>query len=79
MIYAVRHIDNGLSMCNIKEMEGGIIRLRELFRGGAFADGPGYYSRMFNLIADGIRSDYGPLLEGDEITLPSSASWAPTR
>ena len=76
MIYAMRHIDTGLSMCNIREMEGGIIRLRELFRTGVFMGESGYYSRLFNLIADGIRKDYGSLLEGDEIVFIDLVRWA---
>ena len=76
MIYAMRHIDSGLSMCNIKEVEGGILRLRELFKKGSFLGESGYYSRLFNLIVKGIRKDYGVLLEGDELSFIELVKWA---
>ncbi len=76
MIYAMRHIDTGLSMCNIKEVESGILRLKELFKNGLFLGESGYYSRLFSLIADGVRKDYGLLLEGDEIPFFELVKWA---
>ena len=76
MVYAMRHIDAGLSMCNIKEVEGGILRLKSLFRDGFLPEESGYYSRLFNLIVEGIRKDYGVLLEGDEIIFIDLVKWA---
>ena len=76
MIYALRHIDIGLSMCNLAEMEDGLIQLRDLFRGGEFHADSGYYGRLFNMIANGIRKYYGPLLEGDEIPFLDLVKWA---
>ena len=76
MIYAMRHIDSGLSMCNIKEVEEGFLRLTNLFRNGLIMEDSGYYSHLFNLIAEGIRNDYGVLLEGDEIPFIDLVKWA---
>ena len=76
MIYAMRNIDVGLSMCNIAEVEYGINRLRALFKGGALWSESGYYGRLFNLIVDGIRADYGPLLDGTEIDFLDLVKWA---
>ena len=65
MIYAIRHVDVGLSICNIPEMEEGILRLRELFRGEKLWRELGYYGTLFSVIAESIKADYGTLLEGD--------------
>lgn len=65
MVYAMRHVDVGLSMCNIPEMEAGILRLRELFRSEKFWKESGNYGIPFSVIAESIRNDYGPLLNGD--------------
>jgi len=65
MVYAMRDVDVGLSMCNISEMESGILSLRELFRSEKFWRESGYYGVLFSIIAESIREDYGVLLEGD--------------
>ena len=76
MVYAMRHIDVGLSMCNISEVEDGIVRLRELLKGNHLNDAIGPYSRMFHLVAEGVVRDYGPLLEDDEISFLELVKWA---
>lgn len=76
MVYAMRHIDVGLSMCNMREVEDGIIRLRELLKDESGLEESGYCSRMFHLIAYGILEDYGPLLKEDELHFLSLVKWA---
>ena len=77
MIYAMRHVDVGLSMCNISEMEDGILRLRELFRDENVWREFGYYGMLFSVIAESIREDYGVLLEGEgEIPFIDLVKWA---
>ena len=77
MVYAMRRVDVGLSMCNIPEVEGGILRLRKLFRDERFWRESGCYGMMFSLIAESIREDYGALLEGDgEIPFIELVKWA---
>ena len=62
MVYAMRDVDVGLSMCNMKEVERGILRLRELFRSEKFWRDSGYY---------------GVLLEGDgRINFIEMVKWA---
>ena len=61
----MRHVDVGLSMCNMTEVEGGILRLRNLFRDEKFWRESGYYGMLFSVIAESVREDYGALLEGD--------------
>ena len=77
MVYAMRRVDVGLSMCNIPEVEGGILRLRKLFRDEKFWRESGYYGMLFSVIAESIREDYGALLEGDgEIPFIELVKWA---
>jgi len=77
MVYAMRHVDVGLSMCNIPEVEGGILRLRRLFRDEKFWKGSGYYDMLFSVIAESIREDYGTLVEGEgEISFIELVKWA---
>lgn len=77
MIYAMRDVDVGLSMCNISEVERGILSLRELFRSEEFWRESGYYGMLFTLIAESIREDYGALLEGEgEINFIEMVKWA---
>lgn len=77
MIYAIRHIDVGLSICNIPEIEGAIIRLRKLFRDEKFWRESGYYGMLFSIIAESIREDYGTLLEGEgDISFIELVKWA---
>ena len=76
MIYAMRHIDAGISLCNITEIENGINKLRTLFSDDlAFGDSD-YYSRLFTIISEGVKRDYGPLLEGDSIDFIELVKWA---
>ena len=65
MVYAMRNVDTGLSMCNIPLVESGILRLRDLFGSEEFWRASGRYGMYFSLIAESIREDYGTLLEGD--------------
>ena len=65
MVHAMRHVDVGLSMCNMPEMEQGILRLRQLFRDEKLLREFGYYGLLFSVIVKSIQEDYGTLLEGD--------------
>lgn len=65
LIYAARHVDVGISMCNIPEVQEGIELLRRLFRDERSWTGDGDYGLLFGLIAGCIQADYSALLEGD--------------
>ncbi len=76
MIYAMRRIDIGISLCNIREMEEGIAILRELFREtDSRPDPDDYFSNLFMVLADGIRADYGKLMEGEETQFIDLVKW----
>ncbi len=75
-IYAMKKIDYGLSLCNIEEMVNGITTLKELFREGVrTVDPDDYYGNLFMILADGIRNDYGELMEGDEVRFIDLVKW----
>ena len=77
MVYAMRHVDVGLSMCNIPEVEGGILSLRKLFSSESFWQEAGLKGMTFNVIAESIREDYGSLLEGNgDIPFIELVKWA---
>lgn len=77
MVYAMRDVDIGLSICNMTEVERGILRLRELFRSEQFWRESGYYGVLFSLIAESIREDYGALMEGEgDLNFIELVKWA---
>ena len=76
MIYAMKRIDIGLSLCTIKEIEKGISILRDLFANGFDLEGSDNCSRLFMLISEGIKTDYGSLLTSDEIEFLDLVKWA---
>ena len=77
MVYAMRSVDVGLSMCNIPLVEHGILRLRELFKSEEFWRASGHYGMYFSIISESIREDYGALLEGNErIPFIDLVKWA---
>lgn len=76
MIYAMRHIDAGVSLCDVREIEQGVAQLRKLFANGIHFGAEDYYSRLFTILAEGIRRDYGSLLEGEETNPVDLARWA---
>lgn len=76
MIYAMRSIDTGLSLCDIKDMEEGINKLRQLFiKSDSMPEPQDYFSKLFMVLADGIRKDYGKLMEDDEISFIDLVKW----
>ena len=77
MIYAMCHVDAGLSTCNLTEMEQGILRLRQLFQSEKLWREFGYYGILFSVVAESIQEDYGPLMEGSgDIPFFDLLKWA---
>jgi len=66
LIYAARHVDIGISMCNIGEMQQGIELLRALFRDERSWAENSDYGLLFGILAGCIKADYSNLLESDE-------------
>ena len=77
LIYAARHVDVGVSMCNIPEIQEGIQQLRSLFRDERSWTGNGEYGFLFGMIAGCIQADYESLLKGDgDISFIELIKWA---
>ena len=77
LIYAARHVDVGISMCNIMEVQEGIRLLRGLLSDERSWMEDGKYGLLFGVIAGCIQADYGPLLENDgDISFIELIKWA---
>lgn len=77
LIYAARHVDIGVSMCNIPEVQEGILQLRRLFNDKRSWTANGVYGLLFGIIAGCIQADYKPMLEGDgDISFIELIKWA---
>ena len=76
LIYAARHVDVGISMCNIPEVQKGIQLLRKLFHDERSWTEDGDYGLLFGVIAGCIQADYKPLLEDDELSFIKLIKWA---
>ena len=67
LIYAARHVDVGISMCNIQEVQEGIQQLRRLAEEERSWTEEGQFGVLFGVIAGCIAADYRPLLTEDGI------------
>ncbi|MBR5108652.1 MAG: hypothetical protein IK099_00530 [Clostridia bacterium] len=76
LIYAARHVDVGISMCNIIEVQEGIQMLRSLCRDERSWTEDGDYGLLFGVIGGCIQADYGALLESDSISFIELIKWA---
>ena len=76
MVYAMRRIDTGLSLCNVGDLVKGISDLRELFSSGFDLSGSDYDSKLFILMSEGIKQDYGRLVTGESIDFADIVKWA---
>ncbi len=76
MLYAMRNIDTGISLCDISDIERGIARLKEIFSENNAITGDSFAEKYFNIIAQGIRQDYGSLLCGEKIEFIELVKWA---
>ena len=65
LLYAARHVDAGISLCNIKEMQEGLLQLRGLLADGRSWTENGGYGLLFGMLAGCIQADYSALLADD--------------
>ena len=65
MVYAMKRIDTGLSVCSIADIERGITRLRELFENGFDLSDSDENTKLFILMSEGIKKDYGKLVTSE--------------
>jgi len=78
ILFPMREIDIGISLCDISEIERGIEGLRQ-----AFAQLHPDHNNTADLrsgfrlvLLEGIREDYGPLITGDEVRFIDMVKWA---
>lgn len=76
IIYAIRNIDAGISLCDIADIERGIRSLRSVIKNDLPIGGETSVEKYFELVVESIRQDYGPLLEEDQIPFIELVKWA---
>ena len=76
LLYAMRNIDTGISLCDISDIERGIDSLRSIFAEGDFKPGDNIVERYFDVIIDGIKEDYGVLVTGENVNYIDFVKWA---
>lgn len=76
LLYAMRRVDEGISLCNISDLEFGINLLKDVFRNTPREELPDVESNIFRILEETIRMDYGPLLEGDELDELELVKWS---
>ena len=77
LIYAARHVDIGISMCNIPEVQQGIQLLRGLLTDERSWTDSGDYGLLFGLIGGCILADYSAMIGKDgNISFIELIKWA---
>ena len=76
IIYAIRNIDAGISLCDIADIERGIRSLRSVIKNDLPVGGETAIEQYFELVIESIQQDYGPLLEEDQISFIELVKWA---
>lgn len=76
LLYAMRRVDEGISLCNTSDLESGINLLKVVFRDTPKEELPEVESNIFRILEDTIRADYGKLLEGDTVDSLELVKWA---
>lgn len=76
LVFAMRNIDNGISLCDINDIERGIRSLRDILsqENQVKADTP--TEQLFEILLHATRKDYGRLLEADKIEFIDLVRWA---
>ena len=76
VIYAMRNIDSGISLCDITDIERGLKSLRSVIKNDLPIGGETAVEKYFELVVESIRHDYGMLLEQDQIPFIDLVKWA---
>ena len=76
LLYAMRNIDYGISLCDISDIMRGIKSLRDLLKDVKEFKGNTFVERFFEMIAHGIKQDYGSLVASDDIVFIDLVKWA---
>ena len=76
IVYAMRNIDNGISLCDINDIERGIKSIRDLLLSGDSIDGNTPMEQLFAALMDATRKDYGSLLRKGTTEFIDLVRWA---
>ena len=77
LLYAMRNIDYGISLCDISDIERGVNSLRKLFNEGPFVpDSDDIVEQYFALVIEAIKQDYGVMVRGDRTDFIDLVKWA---
>ena len=77
LLYAMRNIDTGISLCDINDIERGIDGLRKFFSETTSLESVSTFAEIFfGFVAQSIRQDYGRLLKTDKIEFIDLVKWA---
>ncbi len=76
LLYAMRRVDEGISLCNTGDLESGIDMLKNVFSSTPREELPEVESNIFRILEDTIRGDYGKLLEGEDVDPLELVRWA---
>lgn len=76
LLYGMKCVDDGISLCHIGDLEYGIRILKLVFSETPREDLPEMESNIFTVLEEVIRADYGELLEGKEIDSMALIRWA---
>lgn len=71
----MKEIDDAISLCNIQGLREGIGALSGIINSGQDEEPESYVSNIFRIMEDGIRRDYGKLLESTEIDYVDLVDW----
>ena len=76
LLYGMKCVDDGISLCQIGDLEYGISILKKVFSETAKEDMSELGGYVYTLIEQIIRADYGSLLEGKRINTLELIKWA---
>ena len=74
LLYAMRNIDYGISLCDVADIERGINSLRRLFK-KEYVPGGSVAEQYFALIIETLKRDYGVLVTGDRTEFIDLVKW----
>lgn len=76
LIYAMEYVDQGISLCNVYDLERGINLLKKVFSETSKEELPELESNIFMILERGIKLDYGALLDDGELSTIELVKWA---
>lgn len=76
IVYAMRNIDTGISLCDINDIERGIRSFRDLLHSEDQIDGDTPMEQLFGALLDATRKDYGSLLKKRTTEFIDLVRWA---